>query len=236
MPERTKYSILVPAAMHLPKFQRSIVIFLGVTAALVCYPVYITALDLLGYYVVNTDPQGTKYEALAAAIAKKDPEECFKIVVPFYYMGSPEYDLVNGCWLGYIEETNDVEMCARAISAASCVWAIAERTYNPDLCEQAYFTKGNKGDRRGSCFGYFAAKEKDYGYCERLEGLEKMNQQQWRMCNSAYTSATGDYSLCPEQRGVDWCYRNAANFHSDATICYYIKDERIKEGCFKGIQ
>ena len=150
--------------MRLFHLQRSTIVILGIFAAFLWYPTYIGVLQFIGYHVVtNTvDPESAKQAALKDALEKKDAEICKKIVVPFYYMGPAEYDLVNGCYMGYIYETNDISLCGEVISSAGCVTAIAERTNNPDLCKKAYFPEYTMfQENRGTCFGYFAKRERE---------------------------------------------------------------------------
>ena len=143
-------------------------------------------------------PENAMQAALDEAVKKRDLSICGKIVVPFFYMGPAEYDLVNGCVNGYIYTVGEVSMCGLVISAAECVTEFAKEDDNPDLCERAYFATGNHGDNRGECFGYFAGKEKDYGYCERLKGLPEFREGLLNECRHAYYDATGDTSFYPE--------------------------------------
>ena len=127
----------------------------------ITYIAYYEALNLLGYYVTTSAGEKTKV-ALEEAIRRKDVTICQKIIVPFGSMGPAGGDLVNGCYMGYIHETNDISLCGEVISSAGCVTAIAERTNNPDLCKKAYFPEYTMfQENRGTCFGYFAKRERD---------------------------------------------------------------------------
>jgi len=152
----------------------------------IAYLLYYGALDVLGYYVTAT-AGGETEAALHEAVQKRDVTICRKIIVPFGSMGPAEYDLVNGCYMGYIYETNDIALCREVISSASCVTDIAMRTNDANLCEKAYFPEYTMfQENRGECFGYFAGKEKDYGYCERLLSLSDVPESQHKICISDY--------------------------------------------------
>lgn len=248
--------ILSSFPMHLFHLQRSTIVILGIFAALLWYPVYIGVLQFVGYHVVTStvDPENAKQAALKEALEKKDVEICKNIVVPFFYMGPAEYDLVNGCYMGYIHETNDISLCREVISSASCVTAIAVRTNNPELCVKAYFPEFTMyEENRGTCFGYFAGKERDYGYCSRLENLEGMNEHQKIICYVDYIEATKDHTICPKleaidykynskignqelqskQYSVDQCYKFAARIAKDSSICSNIFDQQVRAECYE---
>lgn len=153
------------------KINAKLTVLLLVVSLPFLYIAYYGSLDVLGYYVTATAGEKTE-AALEEAIQKRDVTACRKIVVPFGSMGPAGGDLVNGCYMGYIFETNDITLCREVISSASCVTGIAKRTNDPDLCEKAYFPEYTMfQENRGECFGYFAGKEKDYEYCERLLSL-----------------------------------------------------------------
>src|SRR3989344_9240132 len=220
--------------MRLFHLQRSTIVILGIFAAFLWYPTYIGVLQFIGYHVVtNTvDPESAKQAALKDALEKKDAEICKKIVVPFYYMGPAEYDLVNGCYMGYIYETNDISLCGEVISSAGCVTAIAERTNNPDLCKKAYFPEYTMfQENRGTCFGYFAKREREYEYCQKLEKLADMNENQKIVCMMLYVDSTGDASFCPVHDEPDICYNKAARISGDVSICNAIVNEEKRNRC-----
>ena len=217
--------------MRLFHLQRSTIVILGIFAAFIWYPTYIGVLQFIGYHVVtNTvDPESAKQAALKDALEKKDAEICKKIVVPFYYMGPAEYDLVNGCYMGYIYETNDISLCGEVISSAGCVTAIAERTNNPDLCKKAYFPEYTMfQENRGTCFGYFAKREREIEYCKRLV-QDDIPISQKRICLSYFIEA------CPETAEPDSCFMEAAILREDVTACEAIKNETVKEKCIKEV-
>ena len=113
-------------------------------------------------YEVGHDPENVE-RLLARAVAEKNPTICKKLIVPpQIFGGHARYDLVNGCYEGYAMETGDRTICQSLISPGLCVMAIAGRKNNPELCEQAYApTRNNPDDHRGSCFGYFAERERE---------------------------------------------------------------------------
>jgi len=183
-------------------------------------------------YEVGHDPENVE-RLLARAVAEKNPTICKKLIVPPQIFGGPaRYDLVNGCYEGYAMETGDMSICQSLISPGLCVMAIAGRKNNPELCEQAYApTRNNPDDHRGSCFGYFAERERDYEHCQRLEKLDNMNEHQKIVCMMLYVDSTGDASYCSVHDQPDICYNKAARISSDSSLCNAIKNDEKRKSC-----
>lgn len=143
--------------------------------------------------------EGAVERLATRAIAERDVSICNRIIHPAIMMGPARYEFVNGCKNRYALETGDVSVCMNTMGPEYCVTRIAQDRNDPDLCAQAIDPRRQGTDGRGSCFGYFAGKEKDYGYCERLTGLEDMNEAQINICRNLYYDATGDTSFYPEE-------------------------------------
>ena len=111
-----------------------------------------------------------------------------------------------------------VNCCTQVIDAGGCVTRIAKKLNNPDLCEKAYIPERNAwGEDRGSCFGYFAGKEKDYGYCERLLYLSQVPEAEHKACISYYIGRDEskiNQSLCDQIPNIelrDFCTARVRN-------------------------
>ena len=148
-------------------------------------------------YEIGTD-FGMAQRQLERALETHNPDYCNRIIVTSLMPGPARYDLVNGCYDGYATETGDVSLCMGVLDPGGCVMGIAKDRNDSSLCEKAIDPRRPETDRRGSCFGYFAGKEKDYGYCERLKGLPEFREGLLNECRHAYYDATGDASFYAE--------------------------------------
>ena len=131
------------------------------------------------------------------AIAAGDISLCTRVLPYPELMGRGTYDIINGCFNEYIRQTGEIQYCKMTLGAGSCVTRFAKERNDPQFCESAYFE--GKQDDRGSCFGYFAGKEKDYMYCERLKELPNFREGLLNACRHAYYDATGDISHYPPE-------------------------------------
>ena len=118
------------------------------------------------------------------AIAAGDITLCTRVLPYPELMGRGTYDIINGCFNEYIRQTGEIQYCKMTLGAGSCVTRFAKERNDPQLCENAYFE--GKQDDRGSCFGYFAERERDYHYCEQLLSLSEVPESQNRICISNY--------------------------------------------------
>ena len=128
---------------------------------IVCVTLYLATLKVFFDYEIGTN-WNMGHRQLERALAAKNPDYCSRIIVIGLAPGPARYDIMNGCYAGYANETGDVSMCMNVIAPGLCVSAIAEKRNDPDLCEQAWAPERRiTYDRRGSCFGYFAKRERD---------------------------------------------------------------------------
>lgn len=188
-----------------------------------------------------TSSEGAMERLVEQAVAARDPSICNRFIHPQIMMGPARYEFVNGCEYEYAAATGDISVCMGTMGPDSCVQRIAQERNQPELCAQAIDPRRQGTDGRGTCFGYFAGKERDYGHCERLPKLENMNEAQQRICFNAYMDKTGDLELCfkvnnlfPEYEPKEWadaCYFSTAYATNKAEFCNHIQDSEIRSRC-----
>lgn len=185
--------------------------------------------------------EGMASRQLEKALEARNPQLCKRVIIMDIMMGPARYDIINGCYTGYASKTGDISLCMGVLSPGGCVERIAEDRNDASLCEKAIDPRRLYTDRRGSCFGYFAGKEKDYGYCDQLHGLENMNEAQKRICFNAYMDGTGDLELCLRNRDLfaevelsrwtDSCHLHVSRVKNDQGLCNTIRDPEIHSRC-----
>lgn len=148
-------------------------------------------------YELSTS-EGAVERLAAQAVAEGDPSVCNKIIHPQIMMGPARYEFVNGCKYEYAFATGDISTCMNTMSPDNCVTRVAKDRNDPELCAQAIDPRRQGTDGRGSCFGYFAGKERDYGWCERLKKIPDLPAEEVNACRNMYFDATGDTSVYPE--------------------------------------
>ena len=179
-------------------------------------------------YEIGTSPRMADRQ-LQRALDTNNPDFCGRIIVTTLAPGLARYDIVNGCYAGYATATGDISLCMDVAAPGLCVSAIAEKRNDPDLCEHAVDPRRSGTDRRGDCFGYFAAKEMDIKYCTRAMEL-RVPPARLDICNIHYVKATGDLDGCQTSTLYKPCYWAAFDIAGD-NVCTKVLDEEHRKRC-----
>jgi len=166
--------------------KRSVLILFGLPGLLLVGTFLYWGILLLFFGYELTTSEGAVERLAEKAIAERNPAICNKVIHPQIMMGPARYEFVNGCKYEYAFVTGDTSICMNTMSPDNCVMRIAQDRNSPELCAMAIDPRRQGTDGRGSCFGYFAGREKDYEYCERLFPLSDIPESQHKICISDY--------------------------------------------------
>ena len=134
------------------------------------------------------------------------------------------------CYRGVAVAMENLELCEKIrgeiYNKRSCYTAISIKTGNLDGCD-----KVNDETDRYSCYVPVAEKNKDLSICENLQTKDYSQYCYFQLATEAIFNENLCLKVSDENKNL--CYLKIAGYKQDDSLCEFVKDELMKQGCIK---